>query len=179
MATTKRGGPKGSTSKRGRSGSKKREGDRSSKAAPAGAVKPIAPEEVAKVSPRPLDLGSLPGFTVTVTGSLPKVLASIVLRKGPIPASSKEAAIATLMAEVGTQFKKSDLFAVESCFVEEAGPPKAPTLPFDGTAKKTNGSVEQLIKTPAPASATPAAATAGTAATGPKTLTAPEPAKRI
>lgn len=76
----------------------------------------------------PLDLDTMPGFTVTVSGSLPGILTGCVLRKGPIRAETAEAAIANFMSEVGTQFRKPGLFVVAKCDVKDAKVARQGTL---------------------------------------------------
>lgn len=81
------------------------------------------------------DTSDNPGFVVTIRGSLPKVLASIVLKKGPIRARTREAAIARFMSEIGTQIKKPEVLDVEECGADEIKVARAPMLPFQKGTK--------------------------------------------
>jgi len=98
---------------------------------PTGKPGKISDAEIAAAkSTQPVDDLDSPGFTVTMTGSLPKVFCSIVVKKTGLRASSLDAAVARFVQELAGQFKKPELFAIESCTAVEDSKPKAPRLPF-------------------------------------------------
>jgi hypothetical protein len=91
----------------------------------------ISDDEVAAIQPaKYVDPEDLPGFLVTLHGTLPKLFASVVIRGGPIRAQTSEAAIARLVQQVGTQTKKADAIDWEAVEAVEMKVGRAPKLPF-------------------------------------------------
>lgn len=138
----KSGGAKKAASTKAKRGDVEILAGKSSKTKKAGAKTPeisAAEVDAAKPVPEKDDLDS-PGFTVTLTGSLPKVFCAIVVKKTGIRAPSQDAAVARFVQDLGGQFKKSEFFAIETCVAVETDKPKAPRLPFQkGEESKKDG----------------------------------------
>lgn len=99
-------------------------------------VLPAAPElrmdEIGNAAAEPIDAADLPGWMVTIRGTLPKVYAAVAFRVGPVRAQTETTAIARVMSELGTQLKKPGLLDVLEAQAVETKVTRSPALPFAG-----------------------------------------------